>query len=77
MCSSDLSTFDQKTYWGVQTGTLADPNDAAFAYTEDNAKDWRSGFVMASFERGRLVMPEMILACGENEVEFRGEILCV
>jgi predicted phosphodiesterase len=74
---SPISTFDQKTYWGVQTGTLADPNDDAFIYTEDNAKDWRSGFIMASWERGRLIMPEMIMACGENEVEFRGEILSV
>jgi hypothetical protein len=30
---------------------------------------------MASWERGRLLMPEMIQVCGENEVEFRGEIL--
>jgi hypothetical protein len=74
---SPISTFDQKTYWGVQTGTLADPNDESFSYTEDNAKDWRQGFIMASWERGRLLMPEMIMACGEDEVEFRGEILQV
>ena len=74
---SPISTFDQKTFWGVQTGTLADPNDESFSYTEDNAKDWRSGFIMASWERGRLLMPEMILASGEDEVEFRGEILQV
>jgi len=72
---SPISTFDQKTYWGVQTGTLADINADSFSYTEDNAKDWRQGFVMASWERGRLLMPEMIQVCGENEVEFRGEIL--
>ncbi len=74
---SPISTFDQKTFWGVQTGTLADPNDEAFQYTEDNAKDWRQGFIMASWEEGRLLMPEMIMACGEDEVEFRGEILKV
>ncbi len=50
-------------------------NADSFSYTEDNAKDWRQGFVMASWERGRLLMPEMIQVCGENEVEFRGEIL--
>jgi len=32
---------------------------------------------MASWERGRLLMPEMIMACGDDEVEFRGEILSV
>ena len=74
---SPISTFDQKTFWGVQTGTLADPNDEAFQYTEDNAKDWRQGFIMASWENGRLIMPEMIMVCGEDEVEFRGEILKV
>jgi hypothetical protein len=74
---SPISTFDQKTFWGVQTGTLADPNDEAFQYTEDNAKDWRQGFIMASWENGRLLMPEMIMTCGEDQVEFRGEILCV
>lgn len=72
---SPISTFDQKTYWGVQTGTLADINSESFQYTEDNAKDWRQGFIMASWEQGRLLMPEMIITCGENQVEFRGEIL--
>ena len=74
---SPISTFDQKTYWGVQTGTLADINHESFQYTEDNAKDWRQGFIMASWERGRLLMPEMIMTYGEDEVMFRGEILAV
>ncbi len=67
-----------KTIWGVQTGTLAEPNSLQFAdYTEDSPKDWRSGFVMLSWERGKMLMPEMIQVCGEDEVEFRGEILKV
>lgn len=74
---SPISTFDQKTYWGVQTGTLADINHESFQYTEDNAKDWRQGFIMASWERGQLLMPEMIMTYGEDEVMFRGEILAV
>jgi Icc-related predicted phosphoesterase len=74
---SPISTFDQKTYWGVQTGTLADVNAESFSYTEDNAKDWRQGFIMASWEKGRLLMPEMIMVCGEDEVEFRGEVLSI
>jgi len=65
-----------RTIWGVQTGTLAEPNNMQFAdYTEDSPKDWRSGFVMLSWDRGKMLMPEMIQVCGENEVEFRGEIL--
>lgn len=65
-----------KTIWGVQTGTLAEPNNMQFAdYTEDSPKDWRSGFVMLSWDNGRMLMPEMIQVCGEDEIEFRGEIL--
>ena len=61
------------TRYGVQTGCLADPNAEAFlAYTEDGPKDWRSGFALLSFERGRLMLPELIQVCGEDEVEFRG-----
>ena len=62
------------TRWGVQTGTLADIHGQQFAYTEDTPKDWNSGFVMLSFERSRLLQPEMIRVWGEDEVEFRGKI---
>jgi predicted phosphodiesterase len=61
------------TRYGVQTGTLAEPNSEQFVhYTEDNPKDWRSGFALLSFERGRLMLPELIQVCGEDEFEFRG-----
>lgn len=63
------------TRYGVQTGTLADPNGQQFMdYTEDNPKDWRSGFVLLSWERSRLLMPELVQVCGEDELEFRGKI---
>jgi predicted phosphodiesterase len=63
------------TRYGVQTGCLADPHGNQFmGYTEDNPKDWRSGFVLLSWERGRLMLPELIQVCGEDEYEFRGAI---
>ena len=63
------------TRYGVQTGTLADPNGDQFTdYTECNPKDWRSGFALLSFDRGRLLQPELVQVCGEDEVEFRGKI---
>lgn len=66
------------TIWGVQTGTLAEPNNMQFAdYTEDNPKDWRSGFAVLTFERGQLLMPELVQVFGENEVVFRGKIIKV
>ena len=61
------------TRYGVQTGTLAEPNNMQFAdYTEDNPKDWRSGFALLSFHEGRLLMPEIIQVAGDNEIDFRG-----
>ena len=62
------------TYWGVQTGCLADPMSPTFEYCEDSPKDWRSGFVMLSFDQGRMLMPEMIMVSDEanGEYEFRG-----
>lgn len=73
LCASPISNY-QGTYWGVQTGCLADPMSATFEYCEDSPKDWRSGFVMLSFDQGRMLMPELIMVCDENEglFEFRG-----
>ena len=63
------------TRYGIQTGFLADIHGEQFmAYTEDGCKDWRSGFALLSFERGRLILPELIQVCGEDEYEFRGAI---
>jgi predicted phosphodiesterase len=74
LCASPISNY-QGTYWGIQTGCLADPMSETFEYCEDSPKDWRSGFVMLSFAEGRMLMPELIMVCGEDKVEFRGEIL--
>ncbi|MEI7758488.1 MAG: metallophosphoesterase [Bacteroidota bacterium] len=71
LCASPLTGY-QKTYWGVQTGCLADPMSSTFEYCEDTPKDWRSGFAMLSFVDGRLLQPELIIVSGEDEVEFRG-----
>jgi predicted phosphodiesterase len=66
------------TRYGVQTGTLAEPNNMQFAdYTEDNPKDWRSGFAVLTWDRGELLMPELVQVFGENEVVFRGKIVKV
>jgi len=75
LCASPLTNY-QGTYWGVQTGCLADPMSSTFEYCEDGPKDWRSGFVMLSFDQGRMLMPELIMVSNENtgEYEFRGEI---
>ena len=72
---TDLSpNFNMGTRYGVQTGTLADPHSMAFEYVEDNAKDWRPGGVLLSWEKGRLLLPEIFQVSGEDEFEFRGQI---
>jgi len=73
LAAQPISNF-QGTYWGVQTGMLADPMSSTFEYCEDSPKDWRSGFVMLSFEQGRMLMPELVMVSDEQngEYEFRG-----
>lgn len=65
------------TRYGVQTGMLANPNGEQFVdYTEDGVKDWRSGFVMLTYDRGQLLLPELVQVWDEErgEIQFRGKI---
>lgn len=67
----------QKTIYGVQTGCLANVDGDAFVdYTEDGPKDWRAGFVMLTFHKGQLLLPEMIQVYDESngQVQFRGKV---
>lgn len=73
----NLSAFPITDYngtrWGVQTGCLADPHSSAFIhYIEDAPADWRSGFVLLSWENGKMLMPELVMVSGEDEFQFRG-----
>lgn len=47
------------TIWGVDTGTLADPNGDQFAYLEHNPVIWASGFAVLTFKDGKLLPPEL------------------
>lgn len=63
------------TRYGVETGTLADPNGPQFVdYTEDAPKDWRSGFAVLTFYKGDLLLPELVQVRDEESVEFRGKV---
>lgn len=65
------------TRYGVDTGTLSDCNGAQFLnYTEDNPRNWRSGFAVLTFEKGKLLPPEVVTVLDEDEgeVSFRGKI---
>lgn len=66
------------TRYGVDTGCLAEVAHKAFVdYTEDNPKNWRSGFCVLTFRDGQLLMPELALMFDENRIQFRGELIKV
>lgn len=66
------------TRYGVDTGTLADPDGDQFVnYTEAGPLNWRSGFVVLTFRGGRLMWPEVVAKVDDEHVEFRGELVRV
>lgn len=67
------------TRFGVDCGTLAYPRGPQFRYTEDNPLNWRSGFVVLTWRKGRLLWPEIVAVADEKagEVEWRGSLITV
>lgn len=66
------------TRFGVDTGTLADPDGPQFLdYTEDGPKDWRSGFAVLTYHKGRLLWPQLARVIGPNELDYCGQVLTV
>lgn len=61
-----------QTRWGVDTGTLAEPMGPQFLYSEDNPRDWRSGFAVLTFKDGELLWPEVVFVDGD-QATFRGK----
>lgn len=60
--------------WGVDTGTLSDPDAQAFDYAEDAPKNWGSGFAVLTFRAGMLLPPEFCEVIG-NAAFFRGQVI--
>lgn len=66
------------TRYGVDTGTLADPLGPQFEnYTETGPTDWRSGFAVLTYHKGRLLWPQIAHAVSDTEVEFGREVIRV
>ena len=65
------------TRYGVDTGCIADVNSPAFSYTEDNPKNWISGFAVLTFRDGKLLMPELVTVVDPDTIQFRGELISV
>lgn len=61
------------TRFGVDCGTMADPYGPQFyGYTELGPLDWRSGFILLTFAKGKLLWPEVVWVSGPGTVQFRG-----
>lgn len=68
------------TRYGIDTGTLAsaEPVGPQFVnYLEDNPVNWRSGFVVLTYHKGKLLWPEVCAVVDKNHVQFRGQIIRV
>ena len=63
--------------FGVDTGTLAEPDGPQFTYAELNPSNHRSGFAVLTFFNGQLLWPELVHKFAEGLVEFRGEVIDV
>lgn len=73
-----FSDYSPRPRWGVDCGTLADPNGPQFIhYSEDAPKNHRSGFAVLTFKKGRLLWPEVVHVFDESHVEWRGEVIRV
>lgn len=47
------------TRYGIECGMLNDPHHPVFEYTKGSPTRWRAGFVVLTFEKGRLLPPEL------------------
>ena len=68
------------TRYGVDCGTLAQPYGPQFnEYSEDNAKNHRSGFCLLTYHKGKLLMPQLVLVHDEDagEVELGKKVFTV
>lgn len=72
-----VSDYRDFILYGVDTGCLADKEDAAFGYTENSPLDWREGFALLTFLDGQLMYPELITKWTSNSVYFRGQVIRV
>ena len=78
--SLKVTPFDDYngTRYGVDTGTLADPNGPQFEnYLENSPTNWRSGFTVLTFHKGMLLWPEIVKVVDKKHIEFRGKVIRV
>ena len=62
------------TRYGVETGTLMDPEGPQSYYVGGRPTDWVPGFVLLTYAGGQLLQPEFVQVLGEGRVAFRGKV---
>lgn len=65
------------TRYGVDCGTLAEPESPQFDYAEEAPANHRAGFALLTMRGGRLLMPELVQVWDDDHIEFRGEVVAV
>lgn len=76
--SGKVTPFDDYNgrRWGVDDGTMADPNGPQFVhYTEDGPKNHRQAFCVLRFHKGRLLWPQLVTVIGPDEVDYCNEVI--
>jgi predicted phosphodiesterase len=71
LCITPWGDYNGRRY-GIDSGTLAEPEDESFAYLEGNPTPWASGFVVLTFRDHQLVHPE-VCEVANGAAWFRGE----
>jgi len=56
------------TRWGVDLGCLAEIHGPQFSYTEANPMEWRSGFGVFEFRKGKLLPPMLVTVLDDGSV---------
>lgn len=77
--SLKVTPFDDYngTRFGVDTGTLAEPHGPHADYVEDNPLNHRTGFIVMTFHKQKLLWPEIAAVVDKDHIQFRGKLIKV
>jgi hypothetical protein len=65
------------TIYGMNSGTLADPDGPQFSYAEDSPANHRSGFLVLTYHNGLLLRPAVCKVIDEHHVDFERKVIKV
>ena len=72
-----VSDYRHYDLYGVDTGMIADKEHAAFEYTQDSSKNWRSGFVEMTYSESRHLIPQLATKWDDRHMQFKGDLIRV